>query len=875
MPNHTIEPGVEALQLDVPVLLPGVDDPQDGCIHRLEERLRGQTGIKDVHLDRDEMNRVVLCLHYDPNLVSLDKVNRLARDEGTSITQRFKHEAIPVKGMDCASCAASIEHVVRKIPGVLSVSVFYPTQKMRVEWDSEQTNREIIVKAVSRLGYRILDKKTPIISLTPIGQEGNIDALHDHANCTHGDHDHDDHDHHHHPHDHSQAQHSHGHTGHAHSERDSHEHEHEHDHHGHSHADGDTDPNAPWFRRYPALTRSLVSGTFLLVAFVGQATGVLPLWAALPLYAASYVAGGYDLARHTIPTTLSGRFDVEFLMLLGAIGAALLGDFPEGAFLLFLFSLGHALESFAMGRARDALGALGEIMPRTARVRRGSSEQEVALESLVINDIVIVRSGERVAVDGTIIAGRSSLDQSALTGESVPVERGEGETVLAGSLNGDGALEVKVAKLAQDTTLARVISMVEEAQAQKAPSQTFADKFEKVLVPCVLGVALLAAIVPPILGLLPWKVAMLRSISAIVAASPCALALATPAAVLAGIARAAQNGVLIKGGVYLENLGTLRAIAFDKTGTLTKGHPAVEAVWTAPSVSHDELLQLSAAIESRSSHPLARAIIDAATKAKLPLSEVGDVQTIAGRGLRAQVNGQNILIGNVALLDENSIEIPAEAQSQLQEWGQRGFPTMLVARDGKAMGAFAFSDPLRDDAKSTIASLKGMGVSQLVMLSGDNARVASSVASSVGITETRADLLPADKVKAINSLLEEHKMVAMIGDGVNDAPALATATVGVAMGASGTDVALETADVALLSDDLSKLPFAVALSRQAKSIIRQNLWISLGVICLLVPTTLLGLARLGVAVAFHEGSTLIVVLNALRLLRFNWTEPTK
>lgn len=872
MPNHTIAPGEAALQLDVPVLLPGVDDPQDGCVHRLEERLRGQTGIKNVHLDRDELNRVVLCLHYDPNLVSIDKVNRLARDEGTSITQRFKHEAIPVKGMDCASCAASIEHVVRKIPGVMSVSVFYPTQKMRVEWDSEQTNRETIVKAVSRLGYRILDKKAPIIPLTPVAPEhdhaGHDHAHHDHSNCTHEGHDH-AHDHEGHDHSgHTHAEHDHDHVGH------SHDHAGAHDHHGHSHDEGDTDPNAPWFRRYPALTRSIVSGAFLLLGFVCQTAG-LPLWVVLPLYAASYIAGGYDLARHTIPTTLHGRFDVEFLMLLGAVGAALLGDYPEGAFLLFLFSLGHALESFAMGRARDALGALGKIMPRTARVRRGSTEQEVPLEALALNDIVIVRAGERVAVDGTIVAGRSSLDQSALTGESVPVERGEGEAVLAGSLNGEGALEVKVNKLAEDTTLARVITMVEEAQAQKAPSQTFADRFEKIFVPCVLGVALLAAIVPPLLNLLPWKVALLRSISAIVAASPCALALATPAAVLAGIARAAQNGVLIKGGVYLENLGTLRAIAFDKTGTLTTGHPAVEAVWTAPAISRDELLGLSASIESRSTHPLARAIIDAATQANLPLTEVGDVQTIAGRGLRAHVGASDILIGNVALLGENNIAIPAEAQSQLQSWGERGFPTMLVARDGQTIGAFAFADPLREDAKSTVASLHEMGVSQLVMLSGDNARVAASVASSVGITQTRADLLPADKVKAINSLLQEHQMVAMIGDGVNDAPALATATVGVAMGASGTDVALETADVALLSDDLSKLPYAVALSRQAKAIIRQNLWISLGVICLLVPSTLFGFARLGVAVVFHEGSTLIVVLNALRLLRFNWNNPAK
>ncbi|BCM89907.1 cadmium-transporting ATPase [Abditibacteriota bacterium] len=866
MPNHTLAPGEASLQLDVPFLLPGVDDPQDGCVNRLEERLRGQTGIKNVHLDRDGLNRVVLCLHYDPNLVSLDKVNRLARDEGTSITQRFKHEAIPVKGMDCASCAASIEHVVRKIPGVMSVSVFYPTQKMRVEWDSEQTNREAIVKAVSRLGYRILDKKSPLISLTTREpehrHEGHDHEGHDHEGHDHDHGDHEGHDHAHHDHD------EHDHSAHKAEKTEEHGHDH-HDHLGHSHDDGDTDPNAHWTKRYPALTRSLISGAFLLVAFVGQVTGILPVWAYLPLYAASYFAGGYDLARHTVPTTLSGRLDVEFLMLLGAIGAAILHDYAEGAFLLFLFSLGHALENFALGRARDALGALGKIMPRTARVRRDNTEREIPLEELAVGDTVIVRAGERVAVDGSIIKGRSSLDQSALTGESVPVERGEGESVLAGSLNGDGALEVQVGKLAQDTTLSRVITMVEEAQAQKAPSQTFADRFEKILVPTILSVAFFAAIIPPLVGRLTWSDSLLRAISAIVAASPCALALATPAAVLAGIARAAQRGVLIKGGVYLENLGTLCAIAFDKTGTLTKGRPEVAAVWTAPSLSQNDLLQLAASLESRSSHPLARAIMDAATKANLPLATTGEVQTIPGRGLRAQVEADEVLIGNAALLNENHIEIPAEAHQQLQQWGEQGRPTMLVARGGRTIGAFAFADPLRDDAKSTIAALQKLGVSELVMLSGDNARVAASVASAVGITQTRADLLPADKVTAINALLSEHKMVAMIGDGVNDAPALATATVGVAMGASGTDVALETADVALLSDDLGKLPFAVALSRQSKSIIRQNLWISLGVICLLVPSTLFGLAPLGVAIIFHEGSTLLVVLNALRLLRFD------
>ena len=858
MPNHTLASGEAALQLDVPVLLPGVDDPEDGCVHRLEERLRAQTGIKNVHLDRDELNRVVLCLHFDPNLVSLDKVGRLARDEGTSITKRYKHESIPVKGMDCASCAASIEHVVRKVPGVLSVSVFYPTQKMRVEWDSEQTSREAIVKAVSRLGYRVLDKRAPIIPLAPLTP---APPSHQHDHKEH-DHDHEGHDHSGHDHAHAEGEHDHDHAG-----RD-------HDHHGHSHSHGEVDPNAHWLVRYPDITRSVVAGTFLLIGFLGQHFGFLPFWAAIGFYAASYVAGGYDLARHTVPMTLSGRFDVEFLMLLGAIGAAILGDYAEGAFLLFLFSLGHSLESFAMGRARDAIGALGKLLPRSARVRRAGGEVEVPLEQISVGELVVVSAGERVPVDGTILKGRGSLDQSPLTGESVPVERGEGDTVLAGSINGDGALEIQVGKLASDTTLARVIEMVEEAQAQKAPSQTFADRFERIFVPCVLGIALLAAIVPPLLGWLTWPVALLRAISTVVAASPCALALATPSAVLAGIARAAQNGVLIKGGVHLENLGTLRAFAFDKTGTLTKGHPEIAGMWTHSSLNQDELLKLSASVESRSSHPLARAIVEAADKASLPVTPPDDVQTIPGRGVRARLGGGEVLLGNVALMNENGVVIPAEANTRLQEWNERGNPTMLAARGGQIIGAFAFADPIRPEAKDAVESLRQMGTPTLIMLSGDNARVANIIAPQVGINEVRAELLPADKVAAIRELDKAHGMVAMVGDGVNDAPALAGATVGIAMGASATDVALETADVALLSDDLSKLPFAVALSRRSKSIIRQNLWVSLGVICLLVPSTLFGLAQLGVAVIFHEGSTLVVVLNALRLLRFRY-DPSR
>ena len=833
MSNHQMAPGEAAHQLDLPVVLPGVESEGDGCIARLETRLREQSGISSAHFDKNDAGHSVLCLHYDPNLVTLEKLERMARDAGTEIIDRFRHETLEVKGMDCASCAASIEHIVAKIGGVTQVRVNYPTEKLKVEYDSSLTSRAAIVRAVGKLGYRV-PGATGKVRAQPSG--------HDHAHCD--DHDHDTHEH------------AHDEVSDARIEDGGHDHGNE--------ADG----NASWLVRNRELALSLTSGVLLALGFVGERFLGFPFIAALGFYLTACFAGGLNLARHAIPTVLSGRFDVEFLMLLGAIGAGILGQWAEGAFLLFLFSLGHALEHYAMSSARNAIRALGDLTPTTARVRRDGTEIEVPIESLRVGEIVIARAGDRVPVDGVVKSGNSSVDQSPITGESVPVEKTNGAEVFAGTINGDGVLEIEVTKLSNDSTIARVQKMVEEAQAQKAPSQTFADKFEAVFVPTILGVVVLAAIVPPILGWLSWPVAFLRAISTLVAASPCALALATPSAVLAGIARAAQNGVLIKGGVYLEDLGGLRAIAFDKTGTLTVGHPEVADIVPAAAIEARELLQIAASVEARSSHPLAQAVVRHAQKDNSTLGKAGDLQTLQGRGVMAEVDGQIVRIGNARLMQENQIALSPELQSQLQTLGASGKPTMIVARDDQVLGVLALADPIRSEAKATLSQLRQLGIERLVMLTGDNEKVAAHLAPQVGVTDVRADLLPEHKVAAIQELQQKFGGVAMIGDGVNDAPALANATVGIAMGAGGTDVALETADVALMADDLSKLPFAVGLSRQAKNIIRQNLWISLGVIAILVPSTLFGLAHLAVAVVFHEGSTLIVVLNALRLLRY-------
>lgn len=743
-------------------------------------------------------------------------------DSGTtqSATQQ---ETIPIGGMDCSSCARRIEHVVRRLPGVHQVAVHYASAQMKLEYDAQHTSRAAVESELKQLGYSCRSNAIPAANSAPFGTDETNTAA-------------------------------------------------KHPHHGHSHDSG----ASFGFGRHRELALSLLCGALLTLTFLAEKYFGLPRPAAIALYAGAYAAGGYDVARHALPGMLRGRFDVDVLMLLGAVGAAALGEWGEGAFLLFLFSLGHALEHGAMERARDAIAALGRLTPKTARVRREGRYQEIAVEELRLGDIAIIRPGDRVAVDGEVRMGHSAVDQSPITGESVPVEKSNGDSVFAGAINGEGSLEVEVTRLAQDTTMARVMRMVEEAQAEKSPTQTFAESFERVFVPLVLVTVCLAAVVPPLMGWLTWKVAILRALGALVAASPCALALATPAAVLAGIGQAARNGVLIKGGVHLENLGALRAVAFDKTGTITRGRPEVSSIIALDSFSQDDVLRLAAALESRSNHPLAQAVLRLARERELSWPSASEAQAVAGQGVEAQVENHCVRLGSEKYFVHLGRAIPHELSDQSHACGEAGQPTAFIEIDERIVGLLAFSDTLRPEAVDALEKLRGLGVSSLIMLTGDNMRVAQSVATQAGLTEFRAGLLPDQKVAAIRELKEQHGQVAMIGDGVNDAPALANATIGIAMGAGGTDVALEVADVALMADDLSRLPYAVALSRQSRRIIRQNLWIALGVIALLVPATLLGVTRLGVAVIFHEGSTLVVLLNALRLLRFQFsTEAAK
>lgn len=612
-----------------------------------------------------------------------------------------------------------------------------------------------------------------------------------------------------------------------------------------------------------------LAGLFLIIGWAGESFFGLSENIALVFYILAYIAGGYDVATHAVPGLLRGKFDTDVLMLAAAAGAALLGEWAEGAFLLFLFSLGHAGEHYALDRARNAVNALGALMPKTAQVKRGDTLVEEQVEQLQVGDVVLVRPGDRIPVDGRIVRGTSAIDQSAITGESVPVTREFGEHVFAGSINLETALEIETTALARDNTLSRVMQMVQQAQSQQSPTQQFTQRFTSWFVPSVLVVVVLVAALPPLFGWMPFDSSFYRAMLLLVAASPCALALGTPATVLAGIAQAARHGVLIKGGVHLENLGRLQTMAFDKTGTLTTGTFEVTDVVPLPGSSEEELLAIAGAVEQQSNHPLAQAVVRAAQTRGANFPTATSLDNVSGKGVVSSVEGQSVRIGTLRLFEGiDNLTPSAELVQLMARLESEGKSIMAVSWGDRFLGVLAMADQPRADVKSTLRQLRQLGIKQLVMLTGDNKTVAQRIGQEMGMTDVRAELLPADKLTAIQQLEQTHGAIAMTGDGVNDAPALATATVGIAMGGAGTAVALETADVALMADDLSRLPFAVGLSRASRAIIQQNLAVSLGVIILLLFTSVLGWVQLSGAVILHEGSTLIVVLNALRLLAF-------
>ena len=624
---------------------------------------------------------------------------------------------------------------------------------------------------------------------------------------------------------------------------------------------------SPW-ERWSLAGAAALCWLSLGIALVVEHFTSLPPTVAVAFFVLAYFSGGTFAAVTALKDLFRERtVSVDFLMITAAIGAAIVGHWEEGAILLGLFSTSNALEHHALGRTRRAVRALMALSPDVATVLRDGEERVVPIEELGLGETVLVRPGERVAVDGCVLAGETAIDQAAITGESIPVSKSVGDACFAGTINTYGAIQVRVDRLHQESTLARIVQFVEQAQAEKSATQRFTDRFEGLYAVGVIVFAILVGVVPPLLLGEGWEPSIYRAITLLVVASPCALVISTPASTLSGLANAARNGILFKGSAALEEIGETRTIAFDKTGTLTLGKPALtDVVSLDAGWSEERLLRLAASAERLSEHHTAAAIVRGAGERGVPLEEAVAFRAYPGKGIFAEVDGAAVLVGNRMLFAEFGVEVPAEASAAADRLRDAGKSAVFVGDREGVRGVIAVADTVRPSAAGVVAALKAEGIPRIVMLTGDNQRVADAIGAELGIAEVYADLLPEEKLRLIEELQAEGP-VTMVGDGVNDAPALATARIGVAMGGAGTDVALETADVVLMADDLTKLPYAVALSRRTRRTIRQNLAFSLGVIVVLAVATLTRGIPLPLGVVGHEGSTVIVVLNGLRLLR--------
>ena len=845
------------LRLDLPLVLPGVDDVRDRCVARLIDLLAGRPGISEAHIVGPDGPAPELCIHYDPATLSLSRVRELARAAGAELSAAFGHLLITTSAAMQPRAASRIAESLRKELGVLEADVA-ASGAVRIEYDRGKTSEKALRNAAAKLGLSD-EKSAPNAAKPAPGKDENAGHDHGKAAASGG------------PPEAAAPAPAPAKGGHA----------------DHDHASGGP------FGEKSEIIFAILAGVLLATGWLLDWREVGPGWLPRAFYVAAYGFGGWFTAKEAFENLRERRFAIDTLTLVAAIGAAALGKWAEGALLLFLFGIGHSLEQYAMGRARRAIEALAELAPDTATVRRGGSTQSIAVAELRLGDVVIVRPNERLPADGVVVVGTTSVNQAPVTGESVPVDKrptddakaalaafdklGPEFRVFAGTINGAGAIEVMVARRAEQSTMARVVKMVTEAQAQRSPTQQFTERFERIFVPSVLvlvAVLLFAGFVVDE----PFAATFYRAMAVLVAASPCALAISVPSAVLSGVARAARGGVLIKGGGALENLGSLTSIAFDKTGTLTEGKPKLTDAVPAPGATEDELLAVALAVEEKSDHPLASAVVAGARERladRIKPATVADVKSITGRGVSAQVDGQTVHIGKPVLFSElpDSV-LPAAVDEANRQLVANGRTTMVVRQGARFLGVLGVMDTPRPVAGQVMAELRQLGIERLIMISGDNQQVADAVAKTVGLTEARGDLMPEQKVEAIKKLRQEHGKVAMVGDGVNDAPAMANATVGIAMGAAGSDVALETADVALMADDLAQLPFAVGLSRSSSRIIKQNLWVSLGVVVVLIPATIFGLG-IATAVLFHEGSTLIVVANALRLLAYKGKTPAR
>ena len=770
-----------------------------------------------------------------------------------------REKVFSIKGMDCADCASRIEKAVSKIPGVRLAQISFATEKLKVVSEPRLDERQII-EAVKKMGYSV-EAEEPYRTIT-LNVEGmdcadeqeviekkmgalkgirrfdvylmtrQLKVFYDPAIVSVQD-----------------IIKSIAETGmKASLARDKKERE------------------KAWWKEKRQMQLLIVCGALIVIAFLLERIG-LSHESAKAVYGLAILAGVYYPAKMGFSALKTLTLNIRLLMVVGAAGAAALGLWEEAALLVFVYSLGDVLEAYAVDKARGAIRALMELMPKEALVRRNGSEIVLPTEEINIGDVVIVRPGEKIPVDGKVIAGISFVDQSPITGESIPIEKKPDDEVFAGTINQRGSLEIGVTKRASDTTIARIIHSVEEAQAKKSSYQRFGERFGKYYTPAMFVLGIGVAIIPPLLFGGEWQLFIYRGLVVFVVSCSCGLALSVPVSVVAAISNAARHGVLFKGGAYLEVAEKLNAIAFDKTGTLTIGRPVVTDVIPCNNLSGKEVLVLAGSIESRSEHPLAEAVVRKAKEEGVTLmSGLEGFEAITGLGVRAQINGRFYYAGSRRLFLEKGMSLTQAQDDEASRLEEEGKTVLLLGDEQSLSGILAVADKLRTEAQETIGMLKRLGMN-VVMLTGDNEKTAEGIAHQAGVDEYLAQLLPEDKVKAVRELKTRYGKIAMVGDGVNDAPAMAVSDVGIAMGAAGTDVAMETGDIVLMSDDLSKIPYALRLSQRSIKNIRQNIIASLAIVTFLVPAALFGWISLLPGLILNEASALIVIVNGLRLLK--------
>lgn len=623
-------------------------------------------------------------------------------------------------------------------------------------------------------------------------------------------------------------------------------------------------PKTPFLKRKENIV-TLFSLVFL-IAGIAVSYGMSDKHpAAILFYALAVVIGGAAMFKVGIKNLVRFEFDMKTLMTIAIIGAAIIGEWQEAAVVVFLFAVSEALEAYSLNKARQSIRQLMDIAPPTALVKRGDTIEELGTEDILIGDILVVKPGQKIAMDGIVVSGTSTVNQAPITGESIPVNKSDGDEVFAGTLNEEGALEIRVTKLVGDTTIAKIIHLVEDAQAEKAPSQKFVDQFARYYTPAIILIAIGVAVIPS-LYTGDWHTWVYQGLAVLVVGCPCALVISTPVAIVTAIGNAARQGVLIKGGVYLEEMGRLRAIAFDKTGTLTKGYPEVTNFIVAPNLDEQHVLRSVAAVESMSQHPLANAILQYAKQQQAIPYELTGFQSVTGKGAYADVQGVRVAVGSLQWAEQLTA-VPEEALQTAEQLQSEGKSVMAIVADDIYNGLIAVADPVREESTNVLQRLKDIGVRHTVMLTGDHATTATAIANNIGLTDVRASLMPEQKLEAIKQLTTSYDRVAMVGDGINDAPALAASTVGIAMGGAGTDTALETADVALMADDLEKLPYTIKLSRKTLRIVKENIMFALGLKIIALLLLIPGWLTLWIAIFADMGATLLVVLNSLRLLR--------